>query len=164
MIIPDITPEPNDIGHKSAVLHVEIGTAGGPPVTECRLQWGPSASYGNFTPCIPATPYGSDTKVSISLSGLHVERNYHYRFLVKNANGQNHTNDAVLHTQAVLDLSTDPASNFTRTGADLNASFDPDGMATQYYFDWGATQNYTDRTQLMEVPASSGSGRCHQRR
>jgi hypothetical protein len=157
VIIPDITPEPNDIGHKSAVLHVEIGTAGGPPVTECRLQWGPSAGYGNFTPCSPSTPYGSDTKVSIALSGLHVERNYHYRFLVKNANGQNYTKDAVLHTQAVLDLSTDPASNFTRTGADLNASFDPDGMATQYYFDWGATQNYTDRTQLMEVPASSGS-------
>ena len=154
--IPDITPEANDIGHKNAVMHAEIGTAGGPPVTECRLQWGPTVSYGNFTPCSPSTPYGADTKVSIELSGLHVERNYHYRFLVKNANGQNLTKDAVFHTHAVLALSTDPASNFTRTAADLNASFDPDGMSTQYYFDWGATQNYTDRTPVMEVPASSG--------
>ena len=154
--IPDITPEANDIGHKNAVMHAEIGTAGGPPVTECRLQWGPTVSYGNFTPCSPSTPYGADTKVSIELSGLHVERNYHYRFLVKNANGQNFTKDAVFHTHAVLALSTDPASNFTRTAADLNASFDPDGMSAQYYFDWGATQNYTDRTPVMEVPASSG--------
>lgn len=52
-------------------------------------------------------------------------------------------------------VSTSAATSITCTGATLNGSVNPNGLATNYYFEWGATIAYGNTTS--SVAAGSGS-------
>lgn len=47
-----------------------------------------------------------------------------------------------------------PATEITATSAKLNATVNPYGLATEYYFEWGTTSSYGNSTSLV----SAGSG------
>ena len=60
---------------------------------------------------------------------------------------------------AVIGLATEPATNVTRTTAQLNGSFVGNGEDTHYYFEWGTDQSYGHTTTAPPgVDAGSGSG------
>jgi hypothetical protein len=150
--IPDINHPTVVAEHYTAQLSANIGRAGGPEVTNCHIEYGFNApgfngGYTSTAPCSVATPYAGDTTdVTADFTGLFPETDYHYRVVASNANGQNRTNDKVFHTLAVLGVRTDPATNLTRTSADLNGSLNPDGIATTYHFEFGITTQYNNRT------------------
>ncbi len=160
--LPDIAYGTPTIGHSTAQLAAEVKLNGGPEVTSCELQWGTTTGYGNTPayerkplPCSPSTPYGSDQTVSADLSSLTVEQNFHYRFVVNTANGEEQGRNRTFRTAAVLGLTTEAASNLTRTTATLNGSLNPDNLATTYRFDYGATSNYGIVTPDRDAPAGS---------
>ena len=159
--IPDITPKGVTTGHTSALLSATVGLAGGPPVTDCHIDYGfnePSfnAPYANSMPCDQATPFATNTDVTGTFSGLSPETDYHYRIVAANANGVNKSPDLVFHTLAVLGVHIDPATNLDQTSADLNGSLNPDGLATTYHFEYGISTQYNNRTP--ERDAAPGSG------
>lgn len=156
VVIPDINVGPAEAGHHSAVVHAEVGLAGGPKVTECIVEYGLTTGYGSEVPCTPSPEYSEDTQVSAELTGLFTEADYHYRVKAANANGWNHTFDNVLHTVAVLGLHTDEVTNLAATTATLNGSLNPDGMETTYRFQYGLDKNYDLETSTQS--AGSGSG------
>jgi hypothetical protein len=49
------------------------------------------------------------------------------------------------------------ASNITSSAATLNASVDPQGIPTSYYFEWGSTTNYTNYTATNSLTQNLGS-------
>ena len=49
-----------------------------------------------------------------------------------------------------------PASSITSVGAVLNATVDPNGLATTAWFEWGMTTNYGSATSPMNVSMGSG--------
>jgi hypothetical protein len=53
---------------------------------------------------------------------------------------------------------TGTAMNVTETGATVTGSVDPLGFATTYYFDWGPTTAYGNRTPATDASAGSGAG------
>ena len=157
VVIPDITVEAPEADHKSAVVHVSISKAGGPDVSECVVEYGITNGYGSEVPCNPAPVYGSDTEVSAELPGLFTETDYHYRVKAGNANGWNRTYDNVVHTVAVLDVQTGGVSNITSTTATLNGSLKPDGIETEYKFQYGIDKNYDLQTALVDAGAGTGT-------
>ncbi len=161
VIVPDIEDIEATARHSTAQVSAAISPAGGPPVTNCIFEYSTTVNvYGQYehaVPCTPATPYSGSTVATQNLSNLGIEATYHYRFFAYNANGRNYTGDHTFQTHAVLDVSTDPATNVERTSADLNGSFDPDGMDTHYRFEYGISTTYNNRSELLDAGAGTGA-------
>ena len=166
---PDITYGTPNVGHETAHLVGQVELAGGPEVTECMLEWGtttgqvqasPELTLAIFErtplPCSQVTPYSSDEEVTVDMSNLPTEQSIHYRFVAANENGVSRGKTMQIQPHAVLDVSTDPATNVTRSAATLNASMDLDGLDTTYYFEYGLDTHYKIKT--AEVAAGSESG------
>ena len=160
VVIPDIGDPAVAVGHTTASLSVDIGPAGPSPVTTCRIEWGftdpGNSPYQFTTPCDQALPFTGDTTATAGFSGLTPETDYHYRVVAGNSTADNRSKDRVFHTVAVLGVQTDPATNLDRTSGDLNGSLNPDGMETKYFFEYGTTERYNNRTPERTISASSG--------
>jgi hypothetical protein len=156
VVVPDIENVEDEPGHTSSVLRADLGTAGAGPIESCEVEYGPDVSYGGTVPCSPAAPYGSDAQVTASLTGLAIGHGYHYHFVVENANGVNASDDRVTRTVAVLSVHTGAATDLTPHSANLNGELDPDGMPTEYRFEYGSNEEYGSRTPF--APAGSSSG------
>ena len=96
----------------------------------------------------PSLPYSASTEVSAKVSSLTTGTTYHYRVVVENANGIKYGADQTYTPQQVLGLSTDPATNLTESSAKLNGSFVGNGEDTSYYFEWGPTTAYGNKTAI----------------
>jgi hypothetical protein len=155
--IPDIEDVEVEVGHTEATISATVGLAGGPEATSCEIEYGTKeGEYVNTVPCDPGAPYAGDQEISADLTGLVVEGEYHFRIAAGNANGVNYTDDGIFRTRAVLGVTTDPASNLTSTGADLNGSLDPDGLETSYRFEYGISELYNNKTPLRSTGSGSG--------
>lgn len=65
----------------SAVLR-GIVNPNGSAITECRFEWGQTASYGNSAPCSPMPGSGVEgILVSAQISGLQQNTHYHFRLV-----------------------------------------------------------------------------------
>jgi hypothetical protein len=129
------------------------------------FEWGETEAYGQSAPlppgeAIPGPYYPSASIVPVPLNGLTPGVTYHYRLVVLDAeqisggSGPSYSEDATFTTPVVENLQADAATAVTETSADLNASFDGDGVtASNYYFDWGLTTAYGNTT-----PAPPGNG------
>ena len=154
--IPDINDVSATAAHTTAHVSAEVALAGGPDATDCDVEYGPTLAYEYSVPCDAPPPYTTDTKVDVDLSGLVVGGDYHYRVMVKTANGNNASHDREFETKAVLSVSTGDATDLDTTSADLNGSLDPDGLATDYFFDFGISSEYSQKTPKVTMPAGTG--------
>jgi hypothetical protein len=159
--LPDVVYGPRSVGHTTAHITASIELAGGPEITKCELEWGTTIGYRGTpayerksVPCSPAVPYGTDQQVSIDLSKIPVEQDFHYRLAAETANGRELGRNRNGRTAAVLDVETEAATNLTPQTATLNGSLNPDGMSTAYHFDYGVDPDYG----LSTVDQSAGSG------
>ena len=154
--IPDI----NDVSaaslHTTAHVSAEVALSGGPIATGCDIEYGPSIPYEYSVPCDVPTPYTTDTNVGADLSGLVVGGDYHYRIVVESANGNNASADHVFETHAVLAVTTEDATELDPTSASLNGSLDPDGMSTEYHFDFGISAEYSQKTPKVTMGGGTG--------
>ncbi len=154
VIVPDaLTGEPTGDSQVSGTT----GTAGGPAVTECKFEWGPTKSYGE-TPvaCSPAPPYGDSEAVTAELPGLSKETTYHYRLVATNSNGTNIGVDRTITPHNVTFLRTTPATDVERTCVNLNGAYEGNGEDTEYNFEWGTTTSYGNTA--FDTPEDAGSG------
>jgi hypothetical protein len=127
-------------------------------VTECYFEFGPSApTYGSKVGCSPAPEYSSAQAVTAVLPGLNGEQTYHYRLVAKGAGGgTNFGLDKTITPHNVKGLKTEPATDVSRTGAELHGSFEGNGEETHYYFEWGLTESYGEQSAVPPGP-SAGS-------
>ncbi len=159
-----VTTEPaTEIHRGSAVLNGSFANDG--REAHYFFEWGETEAYGHTTPLPPgAVVFGQNGAVStvppIAISGLVGGTTYHYRLVVSDTQSTEDGSDATFTTLAVDNLQADAATAVTDTSAELNASFDGDGVnATDYYFEWGATTAYGSLTPAPpgnSVPAASG--------
>src|SRR5829696_5740185 len=160
--LPDVTYKPAVVLHSTAHLEATIDLAGGPPVTSCQFEWGTTTGYRNTPfyerkpiPCSAPLPYAGSTVVSADLSKLPVEQEVHYRVTVVTENGTKEGRNQNFRTAAVLALTTDPATDITKTTATIHGSLNPDNIATTYHFEFGSTIKYGQRTE--EKAAAPGA-------
>ncbi len=166
---PDITYGDREVGHETAHIEADVSLAAGPPVTNCKMEWGTSFGYAGGIeaepppvfervpiPCTQPTPYNSDTPVSIEMNNLPTEQVIHFRIVATNANGPSYGKTQEIQPHAVLSMTTDPASGVTPNSAVLNASMDPDGIDTTYYFEYGLDEDYNVKTLSQDAGLGTG--------
>ncbi len=127
------------------------------------FEWGTDQGYGNTTPSPPGTDAGSGvgaTPASAAIAGLQFGTTYHFRLVATNVDGTDYGEDETFRTlEAVVGLETTAATNLSQSGATLNGKLDPDGLATNYFFEWGPTASYGNVTSTPPgTSAGGGSG------
>ncbi len=92
------TEKASEIGQTTAKLNASVNPNGG-EVTECKLEYGPTTSYGESKPCSPS-PGSSESPVAVSasISGLTANATYHFRVVAENAGGESKGADETLKT------------------------------------------------------------------
>ena len=152
----------------SGVLNAEVDPNSGGNIIECKFEYGEAeGSYGLGTKtclnengeelgALGKPQISSPTDLHAEISGLTTEHAYHYRIVLSNANedGTKYGADETFTPSNVLGLSTEAATSVTESAATLNASFTGNGEETYYYFEWGLTAAYGNKTS--EPPADAG--------
>jgi hypothetical protein len=147
------------VARTSATLHATVNPNGA-EVTECKLEYGTTTSYGSSAPCTPAPGSGeAAVGVSASVTGLSENTTYHFRVLAVNAGGTSNGTDQTFKTlQASPTVVTKVASAVTQSTARLNATVNPNGVeVSECKFEYGVSASYGSSAACVPAPGSGMS-------
>jgi phosphodiesterase/alkaline phosphatase D-like protein len=154
-----LTEAASSIAQTAATLNATVNPNGG-PVSDCRLEYGATASYGSSVSCTPSPGAGeSPVAVSAKVTGLSANTTYHFRVLATNAGGTSTGSDVTFKTLPNPPTAlTKAASSITKTTATLNASVNPNGgEVSSCELEYGPTEAYGSRTTCSPAPGSGSS-------
>jgi DNA-binding beta-propeller fold protein YncE len=135
------------------------------------FEYGPTTSYGSFSPAPPGTDAGSGgpncvppggppecspVAAHTTLSGLMADSTYHFRLVAINVNGTTYGNDEAFTTLGP-GLQSTSVSEVTSTSATFDASIDPNNAATSFFFEYGPSEAYRSSSPLKFVGSGSGA-------
>ncbi len=154
-----VTGAASSLTQTSATLNATVNPNGG-VVSDCKLEYGTSASYGSSVSCTPSPGSGtSPVAVSALLKELGPNTTYHFRIVAKNAGGTSSGVDQTFKTlpnaPAVV---TEEVSSIAQTSATLNATVNPHGQeASECHFEYGPTTSYGTTVPCKPSPGSGNS-------
>jgi hypothetical protein len=133
---------------------------GGGDVVDCYFEFGlddgDPIEYTDQVDCEQPLPITSPTAVSAELPGLEGEKTYNYRLVASNSapGGTSRGSNKKIIPHNVENLKTEPATNITRSEARLNGSFEGNGEATTYHFEYGLTGEPYEKVTTVESAGS----------
>lgn len=137
----------------SAVLNARITSDGGSSILERRFSYGttPACSDG-YTSAV--TVNGND--FYWTLAELPPGTLYYFQAWARNSTGWGNSSAASFTTlsQAAPTVQTLAATSVTTNSAQMNATVNPNGESSGYYFQYGSTTNYGSSSSV----GSAGSG------
>jgi hypothetical protein len=141
-----ITLAASNLTSSNAILSATVNPEGVP--TSFYFEWGATTNYGNFTATNTLTTNLSGVNaVAMLLPGLQPNMLAHFQLVAINNGGTNYGGDMAFTTLALQPfVVTLGPSNVTSSNATLNATINPEGVATSFYFEWGTTTNYGNVT------------------
>jgi hypothetical protein len=154
--VPDVTTEPiSELTRVGAKLHGTLKPDGS-PITGCVFEWG-HAEYGGFTetsPCAEGNSFAAETAVSAVIESAEPNTEYEYRLRVTNGDGPGYGKIQTFKTPvAIKDITTEPATGVDFSHATLHGSLDPEGIETEYWFEYGP--GYSLETESPHITVSS---------
>jgi streptogramin lyase len=125
--------------------------------TQYSFEYGTTTAYGSATTAKPAGVSGVSGTFTATATGLAAATTYHFRVVATNATGTTYGPDQVLTTALLPPLlpalapsvENTVATGVTDTGASLQAELNAQGLATQYYFEYGATAAYGTQSAVL---------------
>jgi phage gpG-like protein len=153
------TETASSIAQTAASLSATVNPNGG-SVSDCKLEYGTSTSYGSSTTCAPSPGSGSSAvAVSAAVTGLSANTTYHFRVVATNAGGTGTGSDGTFRTlpnpPTVVTVSGSPV---TQTTATLNATVNPNGGETgKCYFEYGEKISYGHKAPCTASPGAGAS-------
>jgi phosphodiesterase/alkaline phosphatase D-like protein len=154
-----VTEKASSIAQTMASLNATVNPNGG-SVSDCKLEYGTSPSYGSSVTCTPSPGSGgSAVAVSAAVTGLSANTIYHFRVVATNAGGTGTGGDRTFKTlpnpPTVVTGSGAPVAQTTAT---LNASVNPNsGEIGSCYFEYGETSSYGHRAPCTASPGAGAS-------
>ncbi|HWM64715.1 MAG TPA: hypothetical protein VNP96_12095 [Solirubrobacterales bacterium] len=149
-----------EIAQTSAKVAGTVNPNGG-DVTECKVEYGTSTSYGSEADCEQALPLEGSSPVNVSkgLTGLSANTTYHFRFKAKNAGGTETGGDQTFTTLVPSPTLTPIGfTQITQTGAKAEATVNPNGgNVTSCKFEYGLTTSYGSEVACTPSPGSGTS-------
>jgi sugar lactone lactonase YvrE len=170
-VLPDATTEAaTAVGSDSAIFHGQVGADAG-PAASCVFQYVDEAAFqverfahAQSIPCSPAGPFTGENQnpVSAIAGGLNGGTTYHYRLLATNANGSNSGED-IPFTTSGPSVSAQSVPVVSETGARLEATINPNGIETSYFFEIVSDaqfqqSGFAEAAQIPIAPLSVGAG------
>jgi hypothetical protein len=122
--------------------------------TSWHFEYGTTTGYGSTTTAGNAGSGTSNVPVSFAVTGLTAGTTYHYRLVATSTAGTTRGADGVVTTTAAPQVVTGSATNVTPSSATLNGTVNPSGRATTWFFDFGTTTGYGNKTATKDA----GSG------
>jgi subtilisin family serine protease len=112
--------------------------------TRYYFEYGTTTSYGAKSHLAgQAAGAGTETlNVNRTLTGLSQVTVYHYRLVASSTAGTTYGEDKSLTTIKEPKVTTEAATSVGSSQATLNATVNPEGSATTYYFQYGKTTSY----------------------
>jgi hypothetical protein len=149
-----VTTAPTNASNTQATMNGTVNPNG--VATSAYFQFGTTTSYGNSTGAQSLGSGNSSVNVSQLVTGLQSNTTYHYRIVATNSIGTSYGADRTFTTSqsAVPTITTEPATNVTKTSATLNALVNPNAFATSMHFELGRTNSYGTSTTTLNI----GSG------
>src|SRR5205085_1361170 len=132
----------------------------GSEVSECKLEYGTTTSYGSSASCTPAPGSGtSNVAVSAAIGSLTDNTTYHFRVSARNTAGTSTGADETLKTLPnAPTVKTEAASGVAQTAASLNAFVNPNGSeVSECQLEYGTTTSYGSSVPCTPAPGSGSS-------
>ncbi len=134
-----------NVGLSEATLNGEVQPVG--VEAKYYFEYGTTGAYGAKTPEAVAGSGKAFVKVSASLSGLELGTLYHYRLVASSSRGTTIGKDQTFATYGGKPVvETTRALSIGYTEAELNAMVDAKGVPTTFYFEYGTSDVYGQRT------------------
>ena len=151
-----ITNPASYIASFSATLNGSVDPHG--LTTTVYFQYGRTTSYGHTT-AIQSKTGNAYQNVAANISSLSANTVYHFRIVATNGAGTRYGGDRTFTTLSATGppvVTTNPATNVVTSSATLNGSFDPHGLTTSVYFQYGTTTSYG-----LTTPTQSQTGNTY---
>jgi hypothetical protein len=143
----------------TATLGASVNPNGG-SVSECRLEYGPTTSYGSSVACRSLPGSGTTpVEVTAAIEGLSAATTYHFRIVATNAGGTSGGSDQAFTTlPEPPSVTTGSASALTQSSAALRASVNPNGgEVSECSFEYGTSVFYEASAPCSSAPGSGTS-------
>ena len=122
--------------------------------TTFYFEYGTSTSYGTKTSVRSAGSGASPQNEAVGISNLQVGKTYHFRIVATSDAGTTAGSDATFTTSSAPVAVTADATPVSVTSATLRGQVTPNGLATTWWFEYGASVSYGQKT----ASHSAGSG------
>lgn len=155
-----VTSAASGVTATDATLHGSVNPES--CATTYDFEYGTTTAYGARTAVASAGSGASAGSVSAAISGLAAHTTYHARLVATSAVGTTDGPDVTFttavscapRTGSAPTAVTRPATSLTISGAKLTGAVTPNGCATTYHFQYGASTAYGSTT----ASHSAGSG------
>jgi plastocyanin len=152
---PVVTTEPaTSVNETGATLNGKVNPSG--QATTYSFKYGTTEAYGQQTTGEPAGEGTATVSKSAPISGLTAATTYHFQMVATNGTGTTMGADRTFTTAGPPTATTEPATGIGGTLATLAGVVNPKGLETKYFFNWGTTTGYGQKT--TEKSAGSGTG------
>ncbi len=151
-----VTLQASQVGDDSAILNGTVNPNNSD--TSYRFEFGPTTDYDSTTSAFDAGSGTTSISVSVTINSLNKNTPYHYRIVATNSSGSSFGHDSTFTTGADSSpVNTLDATNVSTNSARLNGSINPEGIQSDYFFEYGTDSNYGNVTTTRSV----GSGSEH---
>ena len=142
----------------AATLHGTVNPEGQP--TSYYFAYGTSTSYGQKTTELSAGEDSVNHQESAMVTGLLPGTTYHFQIVATYASGASTVlgGDQIFTTVAppgAPTATTGAANEETETGAKLHGTVNPDGKPTTYFFNYGTSTSYGQKTAELPIGEDS---------
>jgi len=153
------SPATTELTRTSVKFTSHVDPDGGGEVTNCKIEYGTTTEYLaaplSCTPGSFSSP--ADISASVPTDTLTAGTTYHYRLVAGNANGNRPSSDLTFTTlPAVGGVVTGPVNEIKQLTTVLTGSFTGDGVDTSYFFEYGTTNKYGQKTPMVDGGTASG--------
>ena len=153
-----VTKPATDVSNTEATLNGSLDPDG--QATTYQFEWGKDTSYGAVAPVNPVSltdTSAGDQDVSVQLTDLEPGTEYHYRLTATNSYGKTVGNDQSFSTFQPPSIISFNAVDLTANSAVLVATINPNGYATEYWFEYGQTLEYGTTVPVPNGQLAAGT-------
>lgn len=153
-----VTDQPTNITTSSAQLNGTVNANG--LNTTYYFQYGETTNFGSTTNVKNLQSVSNSSTVNEVITNLNQGKTYYYRIIATNSSGTTFgtpisfsTSQATANQKPIV--FTRNATNYNYNSALLNASINPNGKSTSYYFVYGKTTSYGNQTTSKNAGSSN---------
>jgi len=137
----------------SATLNATVNPEG--LATSVYFEYGPDTGYGMVTGTESLPAGGSAVSIAIGTGSLNTLTVYHYRAVSTNSISTTYGLDRTFTTLAGPVIGANPVAEVGATDVQITETLNPDGLATQYYIEYGTSPSYGYTTTPQNVSGST---------